>query len=622
MTSSQSGPYQSKVLSYAVRQTQRWIDRGKVALRQLKVTANWTAQVLLYPIYVVFQTARLAGAHFQQAMELGESVLRSTTKSPEAEPVPTPNVLPTADTPIQQALLTVQNFSLPINLPVEVEPTFLVQTCVRGVATRLETQSLVLVTSQNQILDILTPTQQKQLHQRIEWEITHYVRYWRFRQSARQALLRLSPLATESQKLPPIRAVQQFVSAQLQAEPLQQLGVQLKREILPKLREFGKATIAFGEAMRERLLPSTPVLLPTPDIQIRQILGQAKILSTQRSALSAQHSIQNSKFSPTPHTPHPTPHTPHPTPHSIHGIATLLETKSLVLVTNQNQILDILTVEQREQLRQRIIWEVANYGRQQRIQKMTGRIFSRLRPTPEDGNVLLPVRLFQHLMAWMQTKPIAIATNLFQESSLNFVSEVPSLPLLPEISRIQAFFSRNFSLPVLNPEIGADPTSPLPFQNSLPPSFEIFGEALALPINSLPAPPVSYSPAAAYRFPANGLEQNGLASEAEKAPEKRFWDFIETQATFMGYVLSPPEKLLRWLDSILLSLEESWVGVGKRIPKPNSIFLQLKEWLTRILQPLLLGDREGGYYSRITGFLTLLKQSFQTVLSKFFIKNV
>ncbi len=209
MSSLQSGPYQSKAFSYVVRHTRQWIDQGKIALRRLRITASWTAQILLYPIYIGFQAIRLTGAQLRQAIELSLPSL-NPKKDVAPIPAPSPTVSLTVDTPIQQALLTVQNFSLPITLPIQLEQHSLVVQSVRGVASRLETRSLVLVTSQNQILDLLTPQQQEQLAQRIEWEIARYERYQQFQQVIRGAVVRLRPLVEESRKLPPFMPCSSF----------------------------------------------------------------------------------------------------------------------------------------------------------------------------------------------------------------------------------------------------------------------------------------------------------------------------------------------------------------------------------------------------------------------------
>ncbi|MEW6498680.1 MAG: hypothetical protein AB1589_40205, partial [Cyanobacteriota bacterium] len=103
----------------------------------------------------------------------------------------------------------------------------------------------------------------------------------------------------------------------------------------------------------------------------------------------------------------------------IQGVASLLATRSLVLVTIENQILDILTPQQQQKLASKIRWEVADFLHQRRldqslqIKKATPRLSTLDRP-----GVFLPVRLFWQVMAWVQTSPVAIAANLFQEATL------------------------------------------------------------------------------------------------------------------------------------------------------------------------------------------------------------
>lgn len=125
----------------------------------------------------------------------------------------------------------------------------------------------------------------------------------------------------------------------------------------------------------------------------------------------------------------------------IQGVASLVTTRSLVLVTVENQILDILTPQQQHQLAAKIRWEVADFLHQRRLvqssrlQKATPRLSELDRP-----RVLWPVRLFWHIMAWVQTSPIAIAANLFQESTL-VGDEAPGsrqiLPYRPALKRHQ-----------------------------------------------------------------------------------------------------------------------------------------------------------------------------------------
>lgn len=102
----------------------------------------------------------------------------------------------------------------------------------------------------------------------------------------------------------------------------------------------------------------------------------------------------------------------------IQGIGCLLTTRSLVLVTTENQILDILTPQQQEKIQQKISWELAQYWQQKRIINKVDKFQPQLIPPVDQPHVLAPVRWFWELIAWVQTGKIAIAANLFQESSL------------------------------------------------------------------------------------------------------------------------------------------------------------------------------------------------------------
>ncbi|AFZ19950.1 hypothetical protein [Allocoleopsis franciscana] len=118
--------------------------------------------------------------------------------------------------------------------------------------------------------------------------------------------------------------------------------------------------------------------------------------------------------------------------HEIQGVASLLETRSLVLVTIENQILDILTPQQQQKLASKMSWEVANLWRQRRLVQASKLKNAAPRLSSLDQpRVLLPVRLFWKVMAWVQTSPVAIAANLFQESTLIGEDTLDSSQILP-----------------------------------------------------------------------------------------------------------------------------------------------------------------------------------------------
>jgi hypothetical protein len=111
-------------------------------------------------------------------------------------------------------------------------------------------------------------------------------------------------------------------------------------------------------------------------------------------------------------------------PVQIQGLASVIETGHLALVTVQNQVLDILSLEQQNQLSQRLVWELANYWHEQRYGKsLPHSTDSTYLPLPKPQHKALPpIRAFRDLMAWMQRGSVAASADLFQESQLSPVS--------------------------------------------------------------------------------------------------------------------------------------------------------------------------------------------------------
>jgi len=117
---------------------------------------------------------------------------------------------------------------------------------------------------------------------------------------------------------------------------------------------------------------------------------------------------------------------------AIQGFASLLPSRALVLVTVENEALDMLTEEQQRQLQRQIIWEIASYWHQRKIQPSPEKQTqlqgwpNTFLPLPKERTHLLPpIRSFRRLMTWVQLSPVAIAINLFQESRLVALPSVP-----------------------------------------------------------------------------------------------------------------------------------------------------------------------------------------------------
>ncbi|MGJ5630255.1 hypothetical protein [Nostoc sp. CALU 1950] len=219
MSSGSSGRYQSRLFNFVHQQSRRVTQQWEHTFRHLQVATKWGVEALLYPVYLLFQSSESSGKTLH-------------TKEPQTrlklQPNDTdfqPETLPNADTPIQNVLEAVnylsldepactptktsehfnllaslgvfrlkfvnhgsnitQSSNIPENKAGSLNPSHLENDLqqhlpiVRGIATNLMNRNLVLVTADNEILDILTPQQQTKLEDRIINEVAKYWQYWR-----------------------------------------------------------------------------------------------------------------------------------------------------------------------------------------------------------------------------------------------------------------------------------------------------------------------------------------------------------------------------------------------------------------------------------------------------------
>ncbi|MEH2457496.1 hypothetical protein [Nostoc sp.] len=223
MSSGSSSRYQSRLFNFVHQQSRRVTQQWEHTFRHLQVATKWGVEVLLYPVYLLFQSS-----------ESSEKTLH--TKEPQTrlklqpnDPDFPPETLPNVDTPIQHALEVVHYLSSDelASTPAKTSELFnplsllgvfrlkfvdnnstnnanLTQSSnitenkaenvnrlhlenvlrqhlpiVRGIATNLMNRNLVLVTADNEILDILTPQQQAKLEDRIINEVAKYWQSWR-----------------------------------------------------------------------------------------------------------------------------------------------------------------------------------------------------------------------------------------------------------------------------------------------------------------------------------------------------------------------------------------------------------------------------------------------------------
>ncbi|HIK51890.1 MAG TPA: hypothetical protein IGS17_13345 [Oscillatoriales cyanobacterium M59_W2019_021] len=224
--------YQSRLLNFILQQSILWTDRAAQAVRHLQVATVWGIQALLYPIYVAVEATR---------RQLG-----STSASEERQ------FAPTTDTPIQLVLEDIQRGKLnespepsmpkfagesgkfphpnaaanwikswvnrigaivrvgnpssgeiAVSQPAAIDVS---QRQICGVASLIPEKKLVLVGSENRILDVLSSPQQQELERRIFIEIGNY---WMAKQNP-QPQGKLNRLVEWVQKSPIARSVNLF----------------------------------------------------------------------------------------------------------------------------------------------------------------------------------------------------------------------------------------------------------------------------------------------------------------------------------------------------------------------------------------------------------------------------
>ncbi|MHC5615783.1 MAG: hypothetical protein ACYTXA_33640 [Nostoc sp.] len=228
MSSGSSGRYQSRLFNFVHQQSRRVTQQWEHTYRHLQVATKWGVEVLLYPVYLLFQSSESFGKtlHTQEP----QTKLKLQPNDPNFQPE-----MPNVDSPIQHVLEAVNylSFDEPASTPTKTSELFnplaylgvfrlkfvdnnanLTQSSnitdnqaeslkpshlknplqqhlpiVCGIATNLINRNLVLVTVDNEILDILTPQQQAKLEDRIINEVANYWQSWRLIEAKKETQL-------------------------------------------------------------------------------------------------------------------------------------------------------------------------------------------------------------------------------------------------------------------------------------------------------------------------------------------------------------------------------------------------------------------------------------------------
>jgi len=256
-----SRPYKSRLFNFVNRRSLQFRDRIGETFRHLKVAAEWGAQLLISPLYWIFQPRDWKGevlgtAPSDKALPPAETYLSDPPVDQPLEKILTA-IEPWFELPdasvltanlndvkpdhsprkkeivlssqffqqIQQQLESPapsQNLALPAaiapqnsnprplgNLVSQIKNIFspTKDLVIRGISCVIENRQLVLTTADNEILDVLSLEQQNLLRQSIRAEMANYWYERRLQWSMSQKMLGFIPLVNEQTEkvLPPVQ---------------------------------------------------------------------------------------------------------------------------------------------------------------------------------------------------------------------------------------------------------------------------------------------------------------------------------------------------------------------------------------------------------------------------------
>lgn len=537
MSSASSGRYQSRLFNFVHRQSRKLTQGCDRAFRHLQVATNAVVPVLLYPIYLLFQLTT--------AKQLHQTAQQSWTQLP----VDNPNSLhkPLTDTPIQRVLQAVMpSESAFLTFPQHKKPAFSAfltflrfkffprgldsssnlsksspqitslpislvsdppRPVIQGIATQLASRTLVLVTAQNKILDIFTPQQQQKLQERIIAEVADY---WRYQQL---------------------------------------LGKQQIKQLVSTRAVFLPVSLSSMKAWVQEAVARTSNIFPKSSL----------VRHHEASLIEAEGNLHPLVF--------------------LDRTVAALESKHLVPLLQVT-----LTVRQRS-------WELVQLGQTQLTIFLAGNtLASATLPDSETHTSRIKTLIFAAINYFFGDGFANSRSDLrVRQPKIATTPTTASLKLSTTQTKLN---NRTFKLPtpaqsviddpwltsndLFGTDFAADPIYEPPSQttNQLPETTLVFSSQAVkyflrnlsnrfqtLPqsqqkttkgkigIRSKQLPPLSKSPLGVN----SGVSNHSHRSKTDIEPQP---DWIETNATAIGYVLHPLEQLLAWLDRVMLWLEE------------------------------------------------------------------
>ena len=289
----------------------------------------------------------------------------------------------------------------------------------------------------------------------------------------------------------------------------------------------------------------------------------------------------------------------------IRGLSSLLIDRQLVLVTTENEILDILTSSQQQEIRRRIGIDLAIFWYQWHTQQLTDRHSTQQLLAKQqlalaaeisvDFDQQIPApKLFERLQDWLRnsrSQPSAsndeialISQHQLPAASYSCTPQPPkidrllALPQLPPIIETESILSQDSSIQATLVKIQPDwlkqwwsyyrdyvhiPTQPdrqIVHQSA---EFQLIplGQPIATRSRSIPDPA---------RLTASSTQKSIAHTSGQLAPQisedvEYQQDWIEADSELIGYSKSPLAKLLVWLDRLLLQIESWLIKIWSKI---------------------------------------------------------
>jgi hypothetical protein len=507
-----SSPYKSRLFKLIVRRSNRLRDRLGIATRQARASLSLGFQIVLYPIYLLVQTARVAGT------KLGQAVRQQL--APAVEP-------PSA--PIDLLFESITDEDTPI----------------AGIATDLENRELQVVIEGNRAIEIPDEDAREQLQRQIQTVLANY--YYERRQYDRlnRGFLSLPPTFARTKIFTPLRWFWDFIRWE-QTGPVA-IGINL----------FGESALV---PVRPPLLePAAPVAPPITIDPILQALDR-RLLQLENKSLAPVVPVNGSIV-----------------PREPAVLETVPETGSLETDRSRAARLYRLIYEAIDHFFGPV--ETSIEGVDSLSLPGTAALIRRenvsVRPRSENGlnprqneDPFTIARLIQAAIDHFFSPP---ATD-----SLPVANDDPWLDVTDLFASEERFPEDPPTVPVPS-GLPASAPSPLPRQNT---NQKISQESKPRSLQKVTPPPSrivrkSPIPTAIAKSEETPAFQTGLSltppeppretrPTAGRTPDRYEEEPWEVQYTPLGYEKHPLERILQWLDTIILSLEEFIIRVWRR----------------------------------------------------------